>query len=139
MIQCPEVCQYESLTYMYSISFTSNQTEGPMTMSQSVNTCTNFTSPIEPSNIVAQYNISLVIVNEANERHTLEKVFSEYILYITTSFYQLFHTCAVPSPISSPTSSSEATPSSSEATPSSSEATLPSVTVTPSPATTGNA
>ena len=87
MIQCPEICQYESLTYMYSISFTSNQTEGPMTISQSVNTCTNFTSQIEPSNIVEQCNISLVIVNEANERHTLERIFSEYTLPLSINSF----------------------------------------------------
>ena len=58
-----------------------------MTISQSVNTCTNFTSQIEPSNIVEQCNISLVIVNEANERHTLERIFSEYTLPLSINSF----------------------------------------------------
>ena len=75
MMQCPEVCQYETLTYRYTIAYA--VTGLMMTMSQSVTTCSSFTSLIEPSNIFTQYNISLVITNEANESHTLEIIFSE--------------------------------------------------------------
>ena len=70
--QCPVVCEYEVLNY--TITFTNVQT-GKIIETQRATTCTNFSTMIAPSSDITEYNITLIIINEANQLHTLVKNF----------------------------------------------------------------
>ena len=68
--QCPVVCQYEVLNY--SITFI-NARSGIIIDTQQATTCTNFSTMIAPSSGITEYNITLIIINKANQSHTLVK------------------------------------------------------------------
>ena len=66
IVKCPDVCLYEVVSYNITII---NTLTGVVIVNQTTTTCANFSTVIELPNTLTQYNVSVVVSNEAKQSY----------------------------------------------------------------------